>query len=163
MNKYAGNDRRAEQAEFIRATVADALRNERSLKKNGDTWWEYVSKVITPERVLLVAVLVFNVGGRVQKFDTDLALQREQTRAMQERTQVMATQHEHINLQLADVAGLQKMQASLFVEQREQLSALAKLVGGLNAAQKLAVSRGEFNDAIQRQIVPRLDRLERSH
>lgn len=154
------SDRRSDQRALIKSIVQDAIRDERSFRRNGHTWAQWFEKIVTPQNVLLAIIVVFQFGGKVQRFDTDLSTQ-------QERTRVMQAQHEEINRQIADIILLMKKSDAALSETRAQLDELRRSANQRAAAMTVlsdqvhqAVKRNEFNAAVNQTIVPKLERIE---
>jgi hypothetical protein len=146
-------------ADVVRGVVRDVVRyelNDRtSLRKNGHTTKQYLSKVITPERVLLLAMTAFTasyaLGGEVRDIKAGIADTRTTKAAVEKLREQQLDMQEQI-----------ESTARLLAEQQQALNVLTGRVGGVDERLKLSVTRGEFQSAIQQQIVPRLTRIERS-
>jgi hypothetical protein len=155
-------DRRAGQAEQIKEIVYQALREQSSFKKNGHSWREWIQKFVTPQNIILIFVLVFNAGGWWRE-------QRADQAAIRERTTMLQEQHDLIVAKMQDIEGRLKLQGDLSISQGEQLKVAAgaaeaarRQVALVSQAQKGTITRDEFNAAIRQQLVPRLDRIEKT-
>lgn len=138
----------------LKRMIREVLDEQRSLRKNGETWSEYARKIVTPERVMLVLLVLFRFGG-------DL---RDAQRALETATRQATEASEK-----ADAASAKAQAAAdtLFFVQRnlEAVMATIKEQATFNDQIKgkvdLAVTRQEFNAAMRQQILPRLERIER--
>lgn len=149
-------DRRASQKEMIRQVLSEVMQEQRGFKKNGSTFPQWLERVITPERAMLLIVLIFQVGSRWTKISDEAAAQSH-------RTTVLEEQHKKINDQLATIVAIQKRQDDLLSYHTEQLQeqvgksdALLNRSGVISNNMKLSITRGEFNSAMQQQILPQL-------
>lgn len=160
VNPFA-NDRRAGQRDDMRRLMREVIRDERSLRKNGDdlaSWLKH--KVLTPERVALAILIIFQFGGRWQRFETDLS-------AYQERTRMMEAQHRAINDEIAritgylkDVRALVDLQNKLGVAQAAELKDQASRLSAVATQQQAAPTRRDINAIANQQLLPRLQRIE---
>jgi hypothetical protein len=135
------------------------LEDRASLKKNGHTWGQYLGKWVTPQNVLIVAMAVFTVGGRVQEVQTGVAAaiaaadaamaateaQEKLARELSARTQAVDEQLDKIERNQGDYAT------------KVDTEAVKKLI-------KDSVSRREWRELIdiQQQANQRLARIEKS-
>lgn len=154
-----GEDRRQEDqhiAHVVRTTAAQ----QSSLRKDGDTWPEYLVRVVTPERLGILAILVFQFGGQFQQFTTDVrdlklakATVEEQLKASRE---TLDKTHETLMLQAATLNRLESQTTRLTTENEKTQGLSLRLTDQIRGA----VTRSEFNAAINQGILPRLDRIE---
>jgi hypothetical protein len=82
---------------------------------------------------------------------------------------MLQEQHDLIVAKMQDIEGRLKLQGDLSISQGEQLKVAAgaaeaarRQVALVSQAQKGTITRDEFNAAIRQQLVPRLDRIEKT-
>lgn len=140
----------------LTALIRQAVRYEfdaRGLKKNGESWKTYAVRQVTPERLCLLALLIFQFGGGVR----DARLQLEQATAQSVTASAKA-----------DAAGDKATAVAKDLEQTQQkvehvaedITRQAETIRDLKDGVALGVKRPEFQSAIQQQILPRLARIE---
>jgi hypothetical protein len=154
MNRQTLEDR-------IAGVVKHVLEDQSSLKKNGHTWAEWLGKVVTPERVMLLGLTLFSLGGRLSDAQRELAV---------------ATKQASDAIDTAAAASKQAMVAAQQVaattqtlsEVRKDIDAITKALKSAEASRvemggrvQLAVTRGEFQRVVNQQLIPRLERIER--
>jgi hypothetical protein len=140
-----------------------ALKHQQSLTKNGEPWADYFAKLITPGRIMwtflaignaiqliwLLGVQYRDVQVRLDASDSTVGI----VKGLEENTRKQG----ELQSTLADtVAALMAENAAL----ASQNDALATTARGLN--DRLAVLRGDFNRTVQLQIIPRLEKIEKS-
>lgn len=142
-------------ADIVRAELVDRW----SLKKNGHSWVEWLEKVFTPERILMLIVLGFTVsysaGGKVRDILVELDQAARLAKVASDKADLAATkaeaaaqtnddlQMEILNLQ-QQVAIAQKTQDSFRNDVRSKLAVI--------------VTRQEFNTAMKTVIEPRIEK-----
>ena len=141
----------------LESVIRQAVRHEfeaRGLRKNGETWATYVSRQITPERIGLVVLLLFNFGGAARDAQQQLKVSTEQAAA--------ASANAATASRTADRA------AASLEETRQQLDRMttdlkqqAEANRDLKDRVALSVTRAEFSAALAQQVLPRLERIER--
>lgn len=145
----------------VEEMVKHALENYFSVKKNGDTWKQYVVKVVTPDRILLLALLVYTAGGQVQLFKLQVngLLEREKNVVTQQKA-ITAQQEQQRVLQSEQARTIQtlKQETETLMNENEKFHSLSTR---LNDQIRGYVTRSEFNSVIRQQILPRLDRIEK--
>jgi len=149
-----------------RALVDDilkAIKHDRSIKKNGEPWPDYVAKLITPGRVMwtLLAIgnavqLIWLLG--VQYRDVQVRLDASDStvgivKGLEENTRKQGD----LQAELADTVAAIMAENAALASQNEVLATTAR---GLN--DRLAVLRGDFQRTVQLQIIPRLDKIEKA-
>jgi hypothetical protein len=125
-------------------------------KKNGDGLLGYIGRLVTPERILLVIVLIYNVGGRVQEFQTNM-------RGVLERETMLGAKIEAVSQQLARLDTLTVNQEEAKGTALKQDAAIEELQRRSRLADQrlqLTITRQEFREAVEQRIVPRLERIE---
>ena len=161
-NNQKHSDRRAGQHEEIRNLFLDVLRDERSLKRNGHTTGQWIGRVITPERALLVGLFLFQFYARVERVETDVS-------GFRERTRMMEQQHERLNSQLSEIDASVEASDKQLLELRATITAQTALLSAqtqqlraLTARQSTTVTRSEMDSAIEQRVRPPLDRMEKA-
>lgn len=153
---------RRQDDERIAEVVRLALGQHFSVKKNGDTWAQYLGKVVTPDRLLLAAVLVFQFGGQFQQARAqldglvtdrqDVATQLAGARELLEKQQAAQSQQ-------AATLNLLRSQTDALMAESEKFRVLStRLADQVRGS----VTRNEFNTTVQQQLLPRLERIERT-
>ena len=123
-------------------------------KKDGDGVLGYIGRIITPERIALVVLLVYNLGGRVQQFTTSVTgLEKENAQLAARVADVSGQIYRLAEQQTATKGTLDKQDAAI-AELQSRSTAINKQI-------QLTVTRGEFKEAIEQRIIPRLDRIEK--
>lgn len=141
----------------LESVIRKAVRYEfdsRGLRKNGETWKAYVARQITPERLGLLALLIFNLGGGVR--DAQEQLRRAAVQAQTASTKAdTASQRADSTAQALDATR----------RQLDQMAADLKRQSDANRDVQdriaMSVTRSEFASAIAQQVLPRLERIER--
>lgn len=138
------------------------LESRFSLKKNGDTWKTYLGKVVTPERVMLLIMLIYQFGGQMQRVTTNLE-------GLDQREQVLTQQHHELTAQMRAARDLQNMQGEIVMDLMAQTNRLSEEGKRLEEARvrltddmRRTVKRDEFERALKQQLLPRIDRIERA-
>lgn len=143
------NDERRE----MRAIVHDELRAAASIKKNGDTVPNWVfSKLFTIDRMLMIVVLGFTVGGKTVSLTSDTALAMKQAAAATDVTRMLNARVEMLSEQIAQTAET--------ADRIDQTKATRADVSALEERLRVTVTRGELHDTVQKEILPRLVRIE---
>ncbi len=140
--------------EQLREIIRHELGDRASLKKNGHTWGQYLGKLVTPERVMLAILAVFSFGGRVQEMQAGVA----------EAVKVAAQAKEVQTRLLKEISSLRDTvdeQKSVIADQQMSHATKSDVVA-VSDRIRLNVTRREFEEAIYRGLVPRLDRIEQS-
>ena len=123
-------------------------------KKDGDGVLGYIGRIITPERIALVVLLVYNLGGRVQQFTTSVTgLEKENAQLAARVADVSGQIYRLAEQQTATKGTLDKQDAAI-AELQSRSTAINKQI-------QLTVTRGEFKEAIEQRIITRLDRIEK--
>lgn len=123
-------------------------------KKNGDGLLGYLGRLITPERIALAFLLAYQVGGRVQEITTEM-------RGFEQKNALLATQVADVNANVERLGHAQQAAAGLAVKQDAAITDLKARTVALNQRLSLTVTRGEFQEAVEQRILPRLDRIEK--
>lgn len=147
------------------ATVGDIrelLRASASFRKNGESWREYwFTKWITPQNICVLVMAAVTIGGRVQRIEGGVD---DATKVAARAAEVAAKAAESQAQLLQEIGRLSRTvdaQQSLIEKQRE-LYATKDDVTSVRERVRLSVTRNEFQEAIFRGVVPRLDRIEKS-
>lgn len=139
-------------AEDLKA-IKEAVREYNSFRKNGESWWQWLQKIVTPQNVLLVLIGAYTVGGRAQRLETTSV---EALETAKEAARVIAVQQD-------EMAAMRKVidsQATI-IDRQETMHATKGDVGALADRVSLAITRQEFQKFHREQILPRLERIER--
>lgn len=129
------------------------LTQRQSLRKNGESWMRYLGKVFTLDRILLLIVLIYQFGGQVQSYKTQLAnLVEARTAVIQQQAAV--TEQVAVQKRITETQG--ESVAQLIAETNR----LALVVGHLDDQMKLTITRSELKDAVDGRLIPRLERIE---
>jgi hypothetical protein len=138
--------------------LLEALAAQRSLKKNGESLPEWLLKVITPGRIMwfLLAVsqlvqLTWIAGGKFRDVQVRLEAS-DQTASIVKGLEENTKKQDVITTELAGTVE----------ELMAQNAALAATARGLNDRVSLTITRAEFNRAMQLQIIPRLEKIEKA-
>jgi hypothetical protein len=134
--------------------LREILQERSRLLKNGETWGEYLGKWITPQNLVLVVMAGFTIGGRVQQAQTDI------TKALDSNARLVgeiATLSKAVDTQQKAVDAQQEA-----IEAQREMFATRQNLESLQERVRLNVTRREFREAIELQIVPRLDRIEKA-
>lgn len=126
-----------------------------SLIKNGETWWQYIGKVFTVDRILLLIVLIYQIGGRVQYYTSRLD-------DVQKQQELVAKQHEAVVEQMRNTLTLQQQLAEAVEIQKSETARLSQVSRQLNDRISLTVTRREFERALAERISQPLNRIERA-
>ncbi len=141
----------------IESVVREAVRHEfeaRGLRKNGETWKAYVTRQVTPERICLVALLLFNFGGAAHDAQQQLKVSTEQAQAASANAASASEKADRAAVSLeATRQQLDRMTADL----KQQAEANRDLKDRV----AMSVTRAEFTAALAQQVLPRLERIER--
>jgi septal ring factor EnvC (AmiA/AmiB activator) len=138
----------------IRELLRHELQAMVSLRKNGGTWGDYVTKIVTPERIMLVVLLVYQFGGQVQQI-------KQQLEYVTARDQEVTAQQEELTQQLAAARSLFTAQEETVLELMAHTDTLRTTTAGLDDRINRTVTRAEFKEALDQRILPRLERIER--
>jgi hypothetical protein len=140
----------------LRKIVHDEVKTRTSSwpKKNGDGLLGYIGRLVTPERIMLAIVLVYQLGGRVQQFTTNIS-------TLEAKNQQLAAQIADVNANVERLGHAQQAAAGLAEKQDVAITDLKARAVALNQRLALTVTRGEFREAIEQRILPRLDRIEK--
>ncbi|HEX8030266.1 MAG TPA: hypothetical protein VF491_17450 [Vicinamibacterales bacterium] len=142
--------------------MIDAMRYEMasqaSLVKNGETWAGYVRRLFTPERVVLgawiVITLTYQAGGTARELKQAMDVAVAKSVEASEKANLASREAETTSRQLKDTQAQIEIATS-------HLSNLDEVVVDLKNGVAMAVKRPEFRSAIEQEIKPRLDRIER--
>jgi hypothetical protein len=123
--------------------------------KNGESWQVYLFRTFTLERIGLAILLIYNLGGGVH--EAKVAIQSAAVGATEARARAEAASIK------ADIAAdkIQEVQKQLEVAVIE-LQKQAAMGTDTRDRMGMTVTRTEFNSTIKQQILPRLDRIEKS-
>jgi hypothetical protein len=139
----------------LRAAIRHELKGHASLKKNGETWWQYAGKIITPERVILVVIAVFTFGGDIRDARRDLKTSVDQAMQASQKADVATKQAESAMAELLMARD----------ELRQVLDATTKqqaFNADVTDRVSRSVTRSEFKSAIEQRVLPRLERIEKA-
>jgi len=146
----------------LRATIREELAAIHGLKKNGDTALEYIKRIVTPERVMLTFLLVYQLGGEVRNV-------RSQLDSLAVREKAVTQQQAHLSHQMQSMSTLVQQQGELLLSQNAtvdelmvQTDTLRRTTSVLDDRINNTVTRSEFAAAVTQRILPRLDRIERT-
>ena len=144
-----------EQLVQIRALLREELKGRNSWIKNGDTWPQYVARILSGPNLLMLGTFVlsavtfiFVLGGRAVKLET--AAQEALTTA-----KATALTNARLSEELAQMRTIIGQQAKAL-----EGAPTPRSIADLEARIRMAVTRSEFQSAIQQQILPRLARIE---
>jgi hypothetical protein len=126
-----------------------------SLRKNGDTWPSYLGKIATPERLMLVVLMVWQFGGEFRDLQRQVEALATTKAEVDAIAVAMQTQIEEHRVITAEYKGTVE---ALMMEN----AALAATAKSLNDRVGLAITRGDFNRVVQLQIIPRLEKIEKA-
>lgn len=125
----------------------DSRSGLRGLKKNGHTWAEWLLQNLSLERMLLLVIAIYTIGGNVADAQHDI----------KEAVQKAEDAIERVERAGQTLAEAQRKHEEVVSTQERLATELAAVKDGIAQA----VKRGEFRSAIQQQILPRLERIER--
>lgn len=143
----------------LQQRIRQAIREERSVRMNGDSFKQWRSKVITFDRVVwFVTVGVFIAGMRWQQYQTDL------TDTMEKVSELAAAQVTFVK-DLSDFRGLMQRYEGLLQTENSHAtkSDLAKVENSLEDSLARTIKRDDWQSMWRLQVFPRLDRLEKQH
>jgi len=135
--------------------LAKRLDHQFSLRKNGDTWPSYLTKIATPERLMLAVLLVWQFGGEFRDLQRQVEALATTKAEVEAIAIAMQTQIEEHRVITAEYKGT----VDQLMTENATLAATAK---GLNEQVSLTITRGEFNRVVQLQIIPRLEKIEKA-
>jgi hypothetical protein len=142
---------------------AHTLADRSSLKKNGHTWREWVVKVFTPERLVLIFVAIismaYSFGGDIRAARTQLTTAAAKADVASTKAELAAAKSEAAAV--TNVELQQQLQGVIHTLQ-EQKAQQATFNAQINDRVALAVTRAEFRSAVTQQILPRLERIEKA-
>jgi len=127
------------------------LSHQRSLRKNGESWPAYVGKIVTPERVMLAVMLIWQFGGEWR----DLKVKVDEN--------IAAVQHKADQVDaLAESVRLREETAKqLSIDTKATTDDLKAEMVSLTERVNRTITRAEFNAAINNGVVPRLASIEK--
>lgn len=140
------------------AELLKALKHQQSLTKNGEPWADYLTKLITPGRIMWTFLAIGNAIQLiwllgVQYRDVQVRLEAsDQTAAIVKGLEENTQKQDALTTELAGT-----VQALM-----NENAALATTAKGLNDRVSLTITRGEFNRVMQLQIIPRLEKIEKA-
>lgn len=153
------HDERLERT--VRSAVKYALDSRFQLGKNGEGWKDYVGRLVTPERLGLAILLVYQLGGGVNEARQAIQAAAAQAVIASARAD-QASQKADIASQKADSA------AAALLSSQQQIDTLvadmhqhAERDAELKESVSQRVTRSDFKQAIEQELKPRLDRIER--
>jgi len=127
------------------------LSHQRSLRKNGESWPAYVGKIVTPERVMLAVMLIWQFGGEWRdmkvKVDDGIAKVTEKSEQVDALAETVRLREETAKQLAIDTRGTTD-------ELKAEMAALTDRVNR-------TITRNEFNAAINNGVVPRLASIEK--
>ncbi len=139
--------------EFIKA-----LNERQSIRKNGDTWPDYFTKVITPGRVMWIVLAAVYVVQAIWVAGTQFRDVQVRLEASDATADIVKGLEENTKKQGELTAELAGTIEALMVEN----AALASTAKGLNDRVMLTITRGEFQRVVQLQLIPRLEKIEKA-
>lgn len=150
------DDERERIITSLRRIVHDEVKARTSSwpKKNGDGLLGYIGRLITPERIALTVLLIYNLGGRVQQFTTSVT-------GLEKENAQLAGRVADVSGQLYRIAEQQSEAKGTLDKQDAAIAELQARTAALNNQIRLTVTRGEFREAVEQRIIPRLDRIEK--
>lgn len=167
--KFSQDDLEA-MGRIVGREVRHELEDRASFKKNGHTWKEWLAKVATPERVGLTILAIL---GMAYTFGGDVRAARKQLQEAAEKADIASTKADLAASK--SEAAASKAEASTLTqgELKEQIAVLQQQVAESRQANEafrrdvrsklsVSVTRGEFSEAVERRIIPRLDRIEKA-
>lgn len=141
----------------LKAAVKDAVRDllgVRGLVKNGESWGTFLLRQITLERIGLVILVLFQVGGGWQQAKHELAVATDRAIALTAQIEAVGNKVDGVaNKVNATTEGLAIVQYDM---QRRQA-----LETDRDDRINQSITRAEFNTVVNQQLLPRLDRIER--
>jgi hypothetical protein len=161
MAEYHGTEQRKDRLGRIEHVLGELtkahadLAHRQSLRKNGESWKAYLGKVFTVDRILLLIVLIYQLGGQVKSYTSQLEglVKREEAVLDQQRT---------LTTQIAAQRGLVEEQGELVMGLMNETARLEQARRQLDDRISRTVTRQEFKAAIEERILPRLDRIEKA-
>lgn len=136
--------------------IRKAVRYEfeaRGLRKNGESWKAYALRQITPERIGLIALLIFQFGGGVRDARQQLKDATAQSVAASAKADAASDK--------ADTVAKALEQTQVKVDRAvEEINRQGEMAKDLKDSVAMSVKRPEFQSAIQQQVLPRLARIE---
>lgn len=129
----------------------------RALRKNGDTWPEWLMKHLTIQNIAIAVLLIYQLGGRVVRYDDAV----ETARIAAETARVAATAVQKQEQLSSEFLGDLNRLDGLLERHSAQLKAQEDTNRLLSEQVRLNVTRGEFQRVVQQQLVPRLERIEK--
>ena len=126
-----------------------------SLKKNGDSWRQYLGKVITIDRVLLFLMLIYQAGGQVQNYKLQLD-------GLVTREQAVVQQQGQLTQQLDAASRMLDEQGGIVKDLMSETERLKTTSSSLTDRIGRTITRAEFEATVQQRIIPRLERIEQT-
>ena len=125
-----------------------------SLRKNGDNPMRYVLRLLTPERAMLLLLVVWQLGGQFR----DIQVQVQRLSEREEHVQALT---EDLSKQLEEARRLSLDQKATVEELTQTQERLASTTQEIDDRISRTVTRPEFNEA-RNSLVARLDRIEKA-
>lgn len=133
----------------------EAIKHRGSLLKNGDSWKDYLGKVFTVDRILLLILLIYQFGGQVATFN------RERSDVLQSQAS-LTKQHDTVLQQMKAAQELQSDTGEAVLTLYRETDRLAKVSRQLEDRMNRTVTRSEFQSTVQQRLLPRLERIEKA-
>ena len=135
-----------------------AIKHEHSIKKNGESWPEYIAKVITPGRIMWTLLAIGNVIQiiwlmGIQFRDVQVRLEASEARRR-------ASSRASKRTRASKGSSTASWRCTVEDLMNENRTALATTSGASTTAWPSCA--GDFNRTVQLQIVPRLDKIEKA-
>jgi hypothetical protein len=144
----------AEVKKAVREVVKYELDSRSKPFKNGEAWSMWLWRTITPERVGLGVLLLFQLGGGYSDVKHALEDAATKAKAAVETSNETAKKADAIAVSLADTN--KKLEdATKRIEEHTQLDA------DIKDRVMQSPTRSEFQAALNQQILPRLERIEK--
>jgi hypothetical protein len=77
-----------------------ALADHQSLRKNGDTFWGWLGRIVSPERVMILVVLLYQLGGSVTNWQRRVEGAEQVGAGLQQQVATIQTEVTEMRTQL---------------------------------------------------------------
>jgi len=141
----------AELRAIVREVFHEEFKASRSIKKNGESvpvW--FFSKILPFDRLLLIGALLYTLGSKATLITTDTATALRTAAKATEQTEAVSRQVQALSDFVMQQSG----------ERTEEMKATRKEVADLRERVNVTATRGELRDTVQKEILPRLQRIE---
>lgn len=148
---------RDELKTIVNDAVETALEHRAKLGKNGETWTGYLRRLITPERIGLTVLLIYQLGGNVRDVQNKL---ETTTRAAIDATQKAEAASRKADESAEAIRAARVELAATITDITTRLQQQATQDADLRDRVSRGVTRTEFTSTVEQQILPRLARIE---